>query len=67
MVISLWKLEVQMAVFSKWNMLREWNLYKDLLFVYLQPSVNKNNNLVILTLHFDDVTAKTIYNYKRKG
>ena len=31
------------------------NLYKDLLFVYLQSSVN------ILTLQFDDVTVKTIY------
>ena len=33
------------------------NLYKDLLFVYLQPSVNKNSqNLAIFTLQFDDVT-----------
>ena len=38
------------------------NLYKDLLFVNLQPSVNKNGqNLAILTLKFDDVTVKTIY------
>ena len=37
-------------------------LYKDLLFVYLQPSVNKNSqNLAILTLQFDDITVKTIY------
>ena len=34
------------------------NLYKDLLFVYLQPSVNKNSlNLAILSLQFDDVTV----------
>ena len=32
------------------------------LFVYLQPSVNKNSqNLGILTLQFDDVIVKTIY------
>ena len=38
------------------------NLCKDLLFVYLQPSVNRNSqNLAILTLSFDDVTAKNIY------
>ena len=38
-------------------------LYKGLLFVYLQRSVNKNSwNLAILTLQFDDVTVKTIYN-----
>ena len=38
------------------------NLYRGLLFVYLQPSVNKNSyNLAILTLKFDDVTVKTIY------
>ena len=37
------------------------NLYKDLLFVYLQPSINKNSyNLAILTLEFDDVTVKTM-------
>ena len=37
------------------------NLYKDLLFVYLQPSVNKNSlKLAILTLKFDDVTVKAI-------
>ena len=36
-------LEVQIAVFSKWNMLREWKLVqKFYFFVYLQPSVNKN-------------------------
>ena len=36
------------------------NLYKDLLFVYLQPSVNKNSyKFAILTLQFDDVTAKS--------
>ena len=35
------------------------NLNKDLLFVYLQPSVNLNSqNLAILTLQFDDVTIK---------
>ena len=38
------------------------NLYKDLIFDYLQPIVNKNSyNLAILTLQFDDVTVKTIY------
>ena len=38
------------------------NLYKDLFFVYLQPSVNKNSyNVAILTLQFGDVTVKTIY------
>ena len=37
-------------------------MYKDLLFVNLQPSVNKKTqNLAILTLKFDDVTVKTIY------
>ena len=37
-------------------------MYKDSLFVYLQPSVNKNSkNLAILILEFDDVTVKTIY------
>ena len=42
-------------------------LYKDLFFVYLQPSVNKNvQNLAILTLQFDGVTVKTIY-YDKKG
>ena len=54
--------EVQIAVFSKWNMLREWKLVKDLLFVYLQPSLNQNSlNPAIVTLQFDDVTVKTIY------
>ena len=38
------------------------NSNKDLLFVYLQPSVNKNSkSLAILTFQFDDVTVKTIY------
>ena len=38
------------------------NLYKDLLFVYLQPSLNQNSlNPAIVTLQFDDVTVKTIY------
>ena len=38
------------------------NLYKDLPFVYLQPSVNKDSqNFAIVTLQFDDVTVKTIY------
>ena len=37
-------------------------LYKDLLSVYLQPSVNKNSwNPAILTLQFDDDTVETIY------
>ena len=36
------------------------NLYKDLLFVYLQPSVNRNSQN-LLTLQFDDVTVKAIY------
>ena len=41
------------------------NLYKDLLFVYFQPSVNKNSqNLAILTLQFRDVTVKTIYKFR---
>ena len=39
------------------------NLYKDLLFGYLQPSVNKNSwNLAILTLQFDDGTVKRVPN-----
>ena len=38
------------------------NVYKDLLSVYLQPSVNKNSyKLAILTFQFDDVTVKIIY------
>ena len=38
------------------------NVHKDLLFVYLQPSVNKNSyKLAILTFQFDDVTVKIIY------
>ena len=38
------------------------NLYKDLLFVYLQDCVNENSyKLAILTLQFDDVTVKIIY------
>ena len=38
------------------------NSFKDLLCVYLQPSVNKNSlNPAILTLQFDDVTVKAIY------
>ena len=42
------------------------NLYKDLLFVYLQPTVNKNSlNLAIWTLLFDDVTVKTIYSIEK--
>ena len=54
--------EVQIVVFSKWNMLREWKLVQRSTFVYLQPGVNKNLwNLAILTLQFDDVTVKTIY------
>ena len=37
-------LEVQIAVFSKWNVLREWKLVQGYIrFVYLQPSVNKNS------------------------
>ena len=37
-------------------------MWKDLFFVYLQPSVNKNSqNFAILTLKFDDITVKTIY------
>ena len=35
--------EVQIAAFSKWNMLREWKLVQRFFFVYLQPSVNKNS------------------------
>ena len=35
------------------------NLYRDLLFVYLQPSLNKNSqNLAILNWQFDDVIVK---------
>ena len=35
------------------------NLYKDLLFVYLQPFVKKNSwNLAILTLQINEVTVK---------
>ena len=35
-------------------------MYKDLIFVYLQPRVNKNSqNLAILSLQFDGVTVKT--------
>ena len=53
--------EVQIAVFSKWNMLRGWKLDKDLFSIYLQPSVNTiSQNLVLLTLQSDDVTLKTI-------
>ena len=40
-------------------------LHKDLLFLYLQPSVNKNSwNLAILTLQFDEVNVKTIYSLR---
>ena len=54
--------EVQIAVFSNETCYGDGNWYKDLLFVYLQPSVNKNSqNLTILILQFDDVTVKTIY------
>ena len=35
--------EVQIAVFSKWNVLRKWKLVQRFFFVYLQPSVNKNS------------------------
>ena len=35
--------EVQIAVFSKRKCYGNANLGKDLLFVYLQPSVNKNS------------------------
>ena len=35
--------QVQVAVFSKRNIYGNGNLYKDLLFVCLQPSVNKNS------------------------
>ena len=41
------------------------NLYKDLLFVYLHPSVNKNlQNLAILTLQFDDVITSVTFRVK---
>ena len=44
------------------------NLYKDLLFVYLQPSVDKNSqNLAILTLQFEHVTVKTMSNRVRSA
>ena len=36
-------LEVQIAVFSNETCYGDGNWYKDLLFVYLQPSVNKNS------------------------
>ena len=53
--------EVQIAVFSKWNMLRGWKLGQRFIFYYLQPSVNTiSQNLVLLTLQSDDVTLKTI-------
>ena len=43
-------------------MLWDWKLVERFIFVYLQPSVNKNSqNFVTLTLQFDDVTEKTIY------
>ena len=39
------------------------NLYKDLFSIYLQLSVNKiSQNLVLLTLQSDDVTVKTRHN-----
>ena len=55
--------EVQIAVFQNETRYGNGNLYKDSLFVYLQPSVNKNSkNLAIFTaLQFDDITVKTIY------
>ena len=38
------------------------SLQKDLFFIYLQPSVNKNSqNLAVLTLQFHDVNMKTIF------
>ena len=41
---------------------RNGNWYKDLLFVYLQPSISKNSkNLAILTLQFDVITVNDIY------
>ena len=43
-------------------MLWDWKLVERFIFVYLQPSVNKNSqNFVTLTLQFDDVTEKPIY------
>ena len=39
----LWNSEVQIAVFSKWNMLPDWKLVERFFCVYLQPSVNKNS------------------------
>ena len=43
-------------------MLWDWKLVERFIFVYLQPSVNKNSqNFAILTLQFDNVTVKTIY------
>ena len=61
--------EVQIAVLVRnETCYRNENLYKDLLFVYLQPSPNKNSsNFAILTLQFDDVTVKAFYSHQRSA
>ena len=53
-------LEVQIAVFSKWNMLQEWKLVQRFTFC-LSSTWCKYEFLAILTLQFDGVIVKTIY------
>ena len=51
--------EVQIALFSKWNMVWDWKLVQRFFSIYL--SVNKSTeNLAFLTLQSDDITVKTI-------
>ena len=58
--VKTWKFKL--LYFRNETCYGNWNLYKDLLFVYLQPSGNKNSfNSAILSLQFHDVTVKTIY------
>ena len=56
--------EVQIAVFSKWNMLRGWKLEQRFIF-YLSSTKCKQEfvNLAFLILQFDDVIVKTIKIY----
>ena len=42
-IVCPWNSEVQIDVFLKWTCYENRNLYRDLFFVYLQPSVNKNS------------------------
>ena len=55
--------EVQIAVFSKWNMLREWKLVKR--FTFCLPSTKCKWEFVkprhLLKSLFDEVTVKTMY------